>query len=400
MQYYQGIYLVLEKPRPGPNRIPIDTSAESGSPSNSVITPASFILKYDRLNFNDTPIYTNRSDYVLEYPEPKRYTPGQRKYVQKFISDIEKAIIRNDGSVEFLLDLDSLIDSFIIQEFAKNVAAFRLSTYFYKSIEDSLLYSGPIWDMDQTFGGTSSSDGNTTDGLHIVYSHAYSWWVRELFSNRDFANKVADRFAHLTVQPGGILSNDYIQGLITEKVGELAEARARHFAKWPVLGLTIWPQTYYTPTNFEEEIQYLRDWIAARSEYLSTAMIEFTSGTSTCGNGIVEVAEQCDGGSCCDPVTCRFYSKGHSCGEGSSCGVGYCTGSSATCPSRNGCSSEDSSSNNDGETINNGGGSHSTDTSADDLDTEDTPHSLASILSQSVGTLLLAALIVIAASFI
>lgn len=45
-----------------------------------------------------------------------------------------------------LVDVGSFIDTFILQEFGKNIDAYRLSSYFYKDRKKKVV-SGPIWGM-------------------------------------------------------------------------------------------------------------------------------------------------------------------------------------------------------------------------------------------------------------
>ena len=54
----------------------------------------------------------------------------------------------------------------------------------------------------------------------------------------------------------------------------------------------------------------------------------------TCGNGVVEPGEECDGGRCCTADTCRFAPRGTRCGLTDDGTAVTCTGASATCPTR------------------------------------------------------------------
>lgn len=53
-----------------------------------------------------------------------------------------------------ILDADSAVKYYWTQEFFKNMDSSTSSTYFYKDSDlvDSMLYAGPMWDMDNSFG--------------------------------------------------------------------------------------------------------------------------------------------------------------------------------------------------------------------------------------------------------
>ena len=48
-------------------------------------------------------------------------------------------------------DLDSLVNTYLLQTIASNSDTFWKSQYFYKDLNE-IMYAGPIWDMDLTFG--------------------------------------------------------------------------------------------------------------------------------------------------------------------------------------------------------------------------------------------------------
>jgi hypothetical protein len=51
-----------------------------------------------------------------------------------------------------LIDMESLVTYWLIQELAFNPSIFKNSTFFYQESPDSVYQMGPVWDMDQTTG--------------------------------------------------------------------------------------------------------------------------------------------------------------------------------------------------------------------------------------------------------
>ncbi len=59
-----------------------------------------------------------------------------------------------------ILDADSAVKYYWTQEFFKNMDSSTSSTYFYKdsNLADNMLYAGPVWDMDNSFGYDRSGE--------------------------------------------------------------------------------------------------------------------------------------------------------------------------------------------------------------------------------------------------
>ena len=68
------------------------------------------------------------------------------------------------------------------------------------------------------------------------------------------------------------MSDSRINTLIDSVVSLTAEARQRHFQRWPVLGQYIWPNPQPIPTTYDGEINALRAWLDARISWISNAI--------------------------------------------------------------------------------------------------------------------------------
>jgi hypothetical protein len=52
---------------------------------------------------------------------------------------------------------------------------------------------------------------------------------------------------------------------------EEAGALTRNFNRWPILGTYIWPN-YYVGQTYDEEYEYLKQWISDRLTWMDTAI--------------------------------------------------------------------------------------------------------------------------------
>ena len=90
----------------------------------------------------------------------KEYVKNVSEYFQEFTNAIyavdENGVYtgKNPKTGKYFYeycDLDSLVDTYLIQFVPSNYDAFSRSLFFYKDI-DGTMYAGPVWDMDLTFG--------------------------------------------------------------------------------------------------------------------------------------------------------------------------------------------------------------------------------------------------------
>lgn len=107
------------------------------------------------------------NNFVIKSPEYA--SREQAEYIRGFVQEITDAITAEDGrnpytgrSLEEYIDIDSFAKNYIIQEITKNMDMNLTSQFFYKprGIE-SLLYAGPVWDFDYTFGMADTEVWNT-----------------------------------------------------------------------------------------------------------------------------------------------------------------------------------------------------------------------------------------------
>jgi hypothetical protein len=65
-----------------------------------------------------------------------------------------------------------------------------------------------------------------------------------------------------------VLSNARVLQKIDSMVMVISEAQERNFRRWKILGQYVWPNDFIGQT-FEEEVDYLKDWIVKRLDWIS-----------------------------------------------------------------------------------------------------------------------------------
>jgi hypothetical protein len=293
---YIGIYVLLEKIKRDANRVDIKKLNPTDVTGDALT--GGYIIKIDKTDgenndgWHSTYLPYPQSPfsilYQYHYPKPDEIVLQQKNYIQDKIFEFETMMYYgsniSDTSTGYpkFLDTDSFVDFVILNEVAKNVDAYRLSTYLFKDRDsrNSKIFAGPIWDFNLAFGNANYYEGWKTNGWQLEYLTDYqnipvdepfltpNWW-RKLFDDTDFRNKV---YTQWQILKGNILNTQKIFGYIDSLTILLEESKTRNFEKWPVLGVWIWPN-YYIGSTYEQEISYLKNWIAFRLNWMNLNMI-------------------------------------------------------------------------------------------------------------------------------
>ncbi len=101
-------------------------------------------------------VTTRSQPFTMKTPEYA--SKAQIEYISKYYQNVEDAIYNGASMSELdkILDVESLAQMYLLNEWASNQDASLTSTYFYKPANDKL-YAGPAWDFDIGFGNNDSN---------------------------------------------------------------------------------------------------------------------------------------------------------------------------------------------------------------------------------------------------
>jgi len=277
---YQGVYVLTEKVKRDKNRVDIAKITPKDSTAEDI--SGGYLLRIDKTSDMDpyeyweSPVDPPFADYnrvVYQYfdPDYQELTVDQRTYIRKHLQEFEETLVDSDfkdpeSGYRAYLDIPSFIDLMILNEFVKDVDAFRLSHYFYKhkDTKGGKLVSGPPWDYNLTFGNSdfTSSMHKTSEWIHTSSITIY-WWAR-IMRDTWFVNELHCRWDELH---SGSLSHDSMNEMIDSTLEVLDLAIPRNFTRWPILGDYVWPNSYVGQT-YDQEMDYLREWIGERLDWM------------------------------------------------------------------------------------------------------------------------------------
>ncbi|MEL1234363.1 MAG: CotH kinase family protein, partial [Candidatus Neomarinimicrobiota bacterium] len=280
---YQGIYVLMEKIKRDNNRVNISKLNPEEIEGDDLT--GGYILKFDWFFTGDN-IGGFQSDndgmtYNYHYPKPSDIVPEQEEYIQNYIDDFESIMLSSlyaDSITGYpsKMNVESFVDFILVQELAKNVDAYRLSTYIYKDKDsiDNRLTAGPVWDFNHGFGNCDYGQTWEPENWLLEYNpeggDQMSFWWELLWQDENFRAKVSDRYSELR---SNIFSESHIFEIIDSSVVDMGESINRNFLKWPVLGIYLWPNFQVFDT-YEEEILYLKSWISQRLSWMDSQILQ------------------------------------------------------------------------------------------------------------------------------
>ena len=295
---YQGVYILMEKIKRDKNRV--DIAALDSDDLNGDSLTGGYIVKIDKFTgsgggswLSNFPNLGGGSTFIqYHYPEGATLHPLQKNYIENFVDSFEYALAGpnfNDSLIGYLkyIDVNSFIDLYIINELSRNVDGYRLSTYMYKDRDDNggKLTMGPLWDYNLAFGNANFCNGGITSGWEIDDGgQGCAWnnpfWFERLLDDTNYVNKLKCRWEYLR---DNSFHEDSIFNFIDSTALYIDHASQRNFQKWDILGTYVWPN-YYVGNTYQDEINFLKNWIGDRLVWIDTNLLGNCYGIVGCTN--------------------------------------------------------------------------------------------------------------------
>ena len=280
---YSGVYVLMEKIKRDTFRLDIG-KLEAHEVSGRDVT-GGYIFKLDKQDEGEEfwvspypAIDGNDIRIIYHYPKSEVIATEQKAYIENFVTDFENALAGDRFYDPVLgykpyIDMQSFIDFFLVNELAKNVDGYRISTYLHKDKDKldkvSPIKAGPVWDFNFGFGNADYYDASVTSGWQCEYmlpndywSNPF-WWIK-LRKDPDFFNQMVSSWKGYR---SGILSDMRVEHVIDSLTTMLADAQQRNFEAFPVLDQYVWANNYVGGT-YENEITYLKGWISDRMDWM------------------------------------------------------------------------------------------------------------------------------------
>ncbi len=152
-----------------------------------------YLLELDKI-FSDTePSCFHSFSATVVCKQPEFLSRNAISYISLFFDEAQTCMRKNGrnpdtGKTLFeYFDRNSLVNEYLIQQWILNNDYFVSSTFFYKPADEDLLYSGPLWDCDASFGTLIGLDdphewNRNSISKYFVKSAAFQTAVTEIYA--------------------------------------------------------------------------------------------------------------------------------------------------------------------------------------------------------------------------
>ncbi len=317
---YLGSYLLCEKVEIGDARVDIDNLEKATEKANDKPLeeyPPYGMDKQFGGRSKGFQIPNNPEDitggYLLELEKPHRYTPevsgfktkkglpvvikepkyvsrAQADYISSMIQTFENAIFSKDGidpasgkRYTELVDMDSLVKKYILEEISKNFDANRTSFFLYKPADDksTRFFAGPAWDYDIGFGNFENERAKSLKnptGFSANRDRGMTYyWFPALYGHDDFYERVVQIYHECFVpaikvllgmekDPAGILLS------LDEYAAEMEGSAAMNFSRWYLNNPS--KSGVKTGKDYPENIAFLKSFLSGRMAFLNENWVE------------------------------------------------------------------------------------------------------------------------------
>lgn len=269
---YAGLYLLSERNEVHQSRVDI-------APQNGVLLS----LENEALlvSKNEPYVKTGGNQTLrIHYPEP--VSDVQLRTIAEHIQSVENAILTGRDpatgkELQDLIDMDSWVENYVLDELLGNLDAFWVSRFFYYDTEDGKLMAGPVWDYDKALGNDNTPDWSIPNGNAMVVSrygqrnNGKALWANELYLQPEFRERLAACYAEKALP---LLMNWVIPqtGVYEEQITEAARLND---IRW---------NCYAEGSTHETEIAEVVSYLQEHARFLNAVWID---GEDLCQVGII-----------------------------------------------------------------------------------------------------------------
>lgn len=259
---YRGVYLLAEEIRDSKARVVIDTKGFETE------TDIGYLVELSSYSDKDK-FYLNNRQYMIhsDLSSDSSVKKAQMQFISDYMAECYEALKRgNRSEIEKLMDIDSMVDTYITEEIVKNLDTGWDSYYLYKE-KGGKLFLGPLWDFDLSLGNANEGE-ETYYGIFTAVRKGSGggnpWYYRPM-EIEWFRKLVVERWDEVKES---II--DKIPQSILDEGSSKYKAYARNFVRWQIFGTTQNRETEAIRNlrTYKEHYEYLAEWVRQRIEWL------------------------------------------------------------------------------------------------------------------------------------
>ncbi len=292
---YRGSYIATRKIELGKNNV-VSLKDES----DDIDKDFNFLVEVDVWNYKSDVYFVSDKGYHVvmktpdldDYDESDPSMKAKYDYISSTYQKLEDALYEGTlADIEKICDLDSLATQYLLQELGKNCDGGYTSTFFTYNAAEEKFYASPLWDCDSCLGAVDCvREGCSTSTID------HTGWTTRTAKYEKTVNPLGQSFYVNGTSSEGMTFEEICSEIWTERFlpqidillgkaqskGKLKsiDDYAASIEKSTYINYTMWDfmwncadknkslKKQYTD-DVAGEIQYMKDWIEARADWLS-----------------------------------------------------------------------------------------------------------------------------------
>lgn len=230
-----------------------------------------------RLEAQNYPYVLTRENQALRVHYPENPTKTELTRIESCLQSVENAILSEDGidpetgkHWTELIDLDSWVKKYLIEEVFGNGDAGALSQYFYLdgTEETGRLYAGPVWDYDRTMGNTVSwalQEPQSFYANRLQVTQGWDTpWLYSLYRWEPFYQRMQELYQTQFLP----LLKDVLTEQIWSYAEEISQSAAMDKLRWQTGNTSVPEECESIVSYMSQRIDFLsRVWLAEEAYY-------------------------------------------------------------------------------------------------------------------------------------
>jgi len=249
---YIGVYLLAEQVQVNSNKINVSEDLSERQ--------IGFLAMYSNYatGWGYEYFYVDGHPYEIknDLSENESLAYEQSEYVQECIYECWSAVMSgNEQKVRELIDIDSVIDTYIVHEVFKNLDTGHDNFFMFKDKEGDKLHFGPVWDFDQCAGNANED----VDNYENIRGGNTQPWYSNLLKRAWFRKALVARWNELKPEI------DKIPQMIKDAAQRGYNSYCRNFDRWQIFGYKINRETVVRKfTTYDEHFEYFAEFMVNR----------------------------------------------------------------------------------------------------------------------------------------
>jgi hypothetical protein len=200
------------------------------------------------------------NEAIIDVVLPKTLNDKEMQKAGDIVKGLDDAILSGNGSFGEMADMASWVRKYLTDEIFENYDSGLTSSYFhvYSESQPSKVFAGPLWDYDNSMGGTIN-----TENPEIIYAgqkyrtkNERILWYNELLSDQSFYNEMLNCFETRFLP----LTEALVKNGIDDLAQKLAASKNNDDIRWN--------------TATDDEYDRLKDYLRKRLGFLKNIWLE------------------------------------------------------------------------------------------------------------------------------